>query len=203
MSAFIYIEGGAGGPKSKYLNIACQRAFHKLLDSMGFKDRKPHLVACGGRHQVYDRFCTKHKEASRDYVAMWIDSEDPMADPERAWQHLKEVKTVQAWQQPAGAEDDQVLFMTTCMETWIVADREGLRSHYRQGLQETALPSLHELEERPRHDVQDRLERATRQCRNQYAKGKRSFEVLAVLNPSALVPLPSYARALGILKKKL
>lgn len=27
------------------------------------------------------------------------------------------------WDPPTGATDNQVLLMTTCMETWIVADR--------------------------------------------------------------------------------
>ena len=83
VSACIYLEGGAKGPDSKFLTIACQQAFHKLLDSMGFTDRKPKLVACGGRGSVFERFCTAHKSGTCDYVAMWIDSEEPMADIEQ------------------------------------------------------------------------------------------------------------------------
>ena len=71
MSAYIYIEGGASGAGSKYLNIRCQEAFHKLLDSMEFTGRKPRLVACGGRSAVYDRFVIEHAQHTADYVAMW------------------------------------------------------------------------------------------------------------------------------------
>ena len=204
MSAYIYLEGGASGANSKELGIRCQQAFHTLLDRMGFKGRKPRLVACGGRRGVYDRFCTAHAAQAIDYVAMWIDSEEPMADTEEAWEHLQQVTTVPPWDKPLGAKAEQVLFMTTCMETWIVADRETLREHFKQALNEKQLPALHDLERRSRREVQDPLERATQDCKNAYAKGKRSFDVLAKLDPAVLKQhLPSFARIDRILKEKL
>ncbi len=204
MSAcIIYVEGGASGPHSKNLTIRCQQAFHSLLDSMGFKGRKPRLKACGGRGSVYEDFCVAHK-AGGGYVAMWIDSEEPMADLEKAWEHLAQVATVAAWNKPDGASDDQVLFMTTCMETWIVADRRALRDHYRRELNENPLPALAEIEARSRRSIQDALESATRNCRNAYAKGKRSFEILEKVKPDVLKRhLPSFARVVRILKDKL
>ncbi|MCL4203430.1 MAG: DUF4276 family protein [Pirellulaceae bacterium] len=203
MNAYIYIEGGASGPHSKNLTIRCQQAFHRLLDRMGFKGRMPRLKACGGRNAVYEDFCRAH-QGNAGYVAMWIDSEEPMADIEKAWKHLAEVTTVAAWKKPDGAADDQVLFMTTCMETWIVADRAALRAHYQQRLNENPLPHPNGLEARERHDVQDRLERATKDCQNAYAKGKRSFEILEKLDPTVLMQhLPSFGRVVRILKRKL
>lgn len=204
MNSYIYLEGGASGPNSKNLNIRCQQAFHTLLDRMGFKGRKPRLVACGGRGAVYERFCTEHQARGVGYVAKWIDSEEPLESIEHAWKHLVEVTTVAAWEKPDGAVDDQVLFMTVCMETWIVADRKALRVHYGHKLQENALPPLNQLEDKGRHDIQDRLERATRDCKNTYAKGKRSFNVLNELDPGVLKQhLPSFARVDRILKEKL
>lgn len=207
MRAVIYIEGGASGPNpdgssSKYLTTRCQQAFHKLLDAMEFKGRKPRLVACGGRGRVYDRFCTDHR-AGDGYIAMWIDSEEPMGNVESAWDHLGKVTTVSAWKKPEGAVDDQVLFMTTCMETWIVADRVALREHYKHQLNENPLPQVTGLEDKWRHDVQDRLVLASKDCPNGYAKGKRSFAILEKLNPAVLRDLPSFARVERILKKKL
>ena len=73
MNAYIYIEGGAKGAYSKNLNTRCQEAFHKLLGRMGFKGRKPRLVACGGRDDVYNRFVIEHSQKFADYVAMWIE----------------------------------------------------------------------------------------------------------------------------------
>ena len=85
-----------------------------------------------------------------------------------------------------GADDDQVLFMTTCMETWIVADRDGSKRHYGSKLLVSALPPLTGVEGVSRHTVQDKLAQATRKCPNAYAKGKRSFEILGKLAPAAL-----------------
>lgn len=83
MNAFIYIEGGASGPHSKSLTIRCQMAFHKLLSGTGFEGKMPRLKPCGGRDAVYKDFCTAQKADQAGYVAMWIDSEEPMADIEK------------------------------------------------------------------------------------------------------------------------
>jgi len=204
VNACIYLEGGAKGRDSKFLTIACQQAFHKLLEKMGFTGRKPKLVACGGRGAVFERFCTAHKARTCDYVAMWIDSEEPMANIGDAWKHLANVTTVPKWEQPGDATGDQVLFMTTCMETWIVADHETLGEHYGNELQNSALPSLSHLEHRSRDDVQDKLSWATRNCRNAYAKGQRSYLILGKLDPEALKQhLPSFGRVQRILNEKL
>ncbi len=204
VNACIYLEGGATGAHSKELSTRCQQAFHKLLDRMGFTGRKPRLVASGGRADVFDRFCTAYRNSDGGYVAMWIDSEEPIADIAQTWKHLAEVTTVARWEKPDGADDDQVLFMTTCMETWIVTDRETLRDHYGCQLQESALPSLNHLEAKGRHDVQNSLVHATRNCRNKYSKGKCSFVVLGQLDPLVLKQhLPSFDRVWRILNDVL
>lgn len=161
----------------------------------------PRLVACGGRDSAFDDFKIAHANKSNsDYVAMLIDSEDPLKDLD-AWNHLK---TRDGWGKPLGSENDQVLFMTTCMETWIVADRDALAKHYGDKLQESALPPLVNLESRYRHDIQNNLFHATRDCSNAYKKGKRSFDVLEKLSPDELeLYLPSFVRVKQILENRL
>lgn len=208
MSAILFIEGGASGANSKELTIRCQKAFHRLLERMDLdlQRRKPKLRACGGRDRVFRDFRTEMQAGDHDYIAMWIDSEEPMADIEQTWKHLARVTTVAPWKKPDGAMDDQVLFMTTCMETWIVADRAALREHYhpKQSLNESPLPSTTDLEARQRHEVQQALERATENCKNGYSKGRRSFEIFEKLDPAILKRhLPSFARVHRILKAKL
>jgi hypothetical protein len=202
VSATIYLEGGGSGPDSKDLHSRCREGFAKLLQKCGFKGRMPRLVACGSRGAAFEDFQTALAGRSGgNYLAIWIDSEDPVANLERTWEHLKRRD---GWPKPAGATDEQVLFMTTCMETMIVADHTALRDHYRAGLQQSALPPLIDLETRGRHEVQDQLAHATRHCSNAYAKGKRSFEVLAKLTPSTLTEhLPSFARTRRILDRQL
>ena len=198
MRAYIYIEGGGD---SKGLHVRCRQGFRQLLERCGFSGRMPRLVACGGRSAAYGDFKTAHESNKAEYVAMLIDSEKPVSNPEETWDHLR---NCDRWERPDGADDEQVLFMTTCMETWIVADRDTLRQHYGSSLQESALPSLISLEQGNRQDIQEGLKRATRNCSNAYQKGKRSFEILGKLEPETMVSnLPAFQRAKRILNEKL
>ncbi len=202
-SACIYIEGGARGADSKHVNIRCIEAFHKLLGRMEFSGRQPKLVASGGRAAVFRDFRSAHKATEADFIAMWIDSEEPISNINAAWAHLENVKTVTKWDRPDGALDEQVLFMTTCMETWILADRETMREHFRQGFNENQLPAMNAIEGRSRDDVQARLVSATKNCQNAYEKGKRSYVIVGKLNPDALRQLSSFSRVARILNKRL
>jgi hypothetical protein len=204
VSAHLYLEGGGNSKEEK---IRCREAFATLLKSQGFSGRMPRLTACGGRAAAFDDFQTAHTTAKPcHFIGLLIDSEDPLAMPknpqeQQTWEHLRQRDD---WAQPNGATDNQVLFMTTCMETWIAADRETLRAHYGQGLNENQLPPTTSLESRHRHTVQDSLEKATSACSNAYRKGKRSYEVLGKLKPDVLAALlPSFARAMAILEQKL
>ncbi len=198
MRAYIYIEGGGD---SKGLHVQCRQGFRQLLERCGFSGRMPRLVACGGRSAAYSDFKTAHESNKAEYVAMLIDSEKPVSNPEETWDHLR---NCDRWDRPDGADDEQVLFMTTCTETWIVADRDTLRQHYGSSLQESALPSLISLEQSNREDIQEGLERATRSCSNAYQKGKRSFEILGKLKPEVLESrLVAFERAKRILNEKL
>jgi len=132
---------------------------------------------------------------------MLIDSEEPVSDPDKTWDHLKDRDN---WEKPDGADDKQVLLMTTCMETWIVADRDTVRAHYGSSLQDSALPPLVNLEQINRKDIQDKLKHATSNCSNAYEKGKRSFEILGKLNAATLEKrLMAFKRMKEILKEKL
>ena len=199
MSARIYIEGGGD---SKGLHSRCREGFRKLFEKCGFRLRMPKLFASGSRGQAFKDFRTAHGQSqSADYVALLIDSETRLKSVEATWEHLA---ASDDWTRPPEACDDQVLFMTTCMETWIVADRKALADHYGHALQESGLPALADLEASPRNTVQESLAHATRACSNAYGKGKRSFAILAELDPGVLEGrLPSFHRARRILDGRL
>lgn len=200
MTVLIFLEGGAA--KSKDLKSRCHEGFAKLLEKSGYqRPTFPKLRACGSRSDVFKAFQAASRDRAADFVAMWIDSEDPLEDLVNTWRHLNKRD---GWVRPPGATEEQVLFMTTCMETIICADRKTLRTFYGAKLRESALPPVEALERRDRHDVQEKLERATRECSNAYAKGKRSFEVLGELDPATLRKrLPSFNRIRQILDTKL
>ena len=198
MNSHLYIEGA----ESKEDQIRCREGFRRILEKAGFTGRLPRLKACGSRNSTFDDFKTAHKIAKPgDFVAMLVDSEDPVTNVELTWGHLK---VRDNWDKPTDATDEQVFFMTTCMETWIVADRKTLEKHYGHQLQKTALPPSFNLESRGRAEVHDKLQHATRECSNAYRKGKRSFTVVGELNPTAIEALlPSFSRMKRILNDKL
>ncbi len=194
----LYVEGGED---SKELRARCREGFHKLLEKSGFAERLPRIVACGSRNDAFDAFEIAQLSGALDYAALLVDSEDPVADTEKPWEHLK---VSDNWVSPTGTTDDRVFIMTTCMETWIIADRESLKRHYRNCLQISSLPAATNHESRHRLEVQEALLRATRNCSNAYAKNKRSFDALANVNPEELRKhCPSFARMIRILEEKL
>lgn len=199
--AKIFVEGGGD---NKTLQTRCREGFKKLLENSGFAGRLPRIIACGSRNEAYDDFKTEHLAGRTSYVALLVDSEDPVADNEKPWDHLKKRD---GWDCPDGATDDQVFLMTTCMETWIVADRDGLRHFFERHkpcLRDAGLPSTVDLETKLRHPTQDALVIATQDCTNAYAKNKRSFEALANVGPAVLRRLlPAFARMERILQDKL
>jgi hypothetical protein len=197
--SILYVEGGGD---SKELHARCREGFRKLLESCGFAGRMPRIVACGGRAATFNDFKTALSRSDDfEFVAMLIDSEQSMSSIEATWRHLIEHE---GWQRPRTADDGQVLFMTTCMETWIVADRATLAKHFGSALRTSDLPPLQDLEVRDRQTIQESLEQATRTCSNAYRKGKRSFEVLGRLNPDVLeLHLPSFSRSRRILNERL
>ncbi len=199
MSARLYIEGGGDGKAGK---SRCREGFRKLLKKCDLRGRMPSLIACGSRYSAYDKFKSAQEHGpTKGYVALLIDSEEPLSNIDETWDHLMRRDR---WQRPRGAQDDQVLLMTTCMETWIAADYDALRTHFGQGIQRSALPPADDLERRPRDEVLAKLMHATRDCLAPYEKGAKSFVVLGKLNPATLDScLPSFQRARRILNTKL
>ncbi len=194
----LYVEGGG---ESKELQTRCREAFSKLLTEAGFEGRLPRIIASGSRNAAYEDFTTAHTSSNSAYVGLLVDSEDPVSDGEAPWEHLRRRD---GWERPKEADDTQVFLMTTCMETWIVADRTALQNHYSKCLQTSALPATTDLEARDRHTIQDALVHATRTCSNAYTKNKRSFVLLGSVRPSELqTRLPAFARMIRILDGKL
>ena len=201
MSARVYLEGGGNSREGK---VRCREGFRKLLEKCGFAGRMPALVACGSRNEAYDDFKTAHsKLSSGDFIGLLVDSENPVADIEKTWEHVRQ-RTGDNWSRPAGADDDQLMLMTTSMETWIVTDREALKSHFGPRLNESALPPIQNMEQRNRHAILNALQNASGDCPGPYAKGPKSFGLLSKLSPHVLEQhLPSFGRTRRILNSKL
>ena len=201
MSAEIFLEGGGN---RNFDRARCREGFRKLFEKCGFKGDKPKFVACGPRNKAYDDFKTAHSKASLgDFIGLLVDSEDPADDVEKTWQHVAQ-RPGDRWPKPNGADDEQLLLMTTSMETWIVTDRDTLIAHFGSSFKPSALPSVQAMEQRDRSAILDALEKASSDCPGPYRKGPKSFELLGKLNPAVLEQhLPSFARARRILDRNL
>ena len=197
MKMIIYLEGGAKGE----LNARCREGFRKLFEKCGLEGKMPALVACGSRSQAFKNFKTEVKKKSdKAFIVLLVDSEDPVKDIEKPWEHLRN-REGDKWEKPEGITDENVFLMTTCMETWIACDRDMLRKHYGSNFKESALPALPGIENKSRQNILKSLEKATNQ---KYSKGKHSFAILAKINPSTIQQyLPSFARMLRILREVL
>jgi Domain of unknown function (DUF4276) len=195
----IYVEGG--GDRSAQKSV-CRQAFSKLFEKMGYVNNMPRIMPRGGREIAFDDFTTSLGIANQDTeVYLLVDSEDTVTDIENPWGHLK---TRDDWDCPRGTDNDHVFLMTTSMETWLCADPESLKSHYKKGFAASKLPKHANPEQKPRDETLESLEKATKDCKNRYKKGVRSFEVLEVLNPDVLArKLPSFKRMKRILDREI
>ena len=188
--------------RDKSLHIRCRDGFAELLERCGLDRERFQVIPCGGRGEARNDFLIDHGAAAGEYyVALLIDSEESVSCINETWKHLE---TFFNWQHPQDAQDDQVLFMTRCMETWIAADRSILREHFGENLQVSALPERDDLEGVSPGMLKYRLRSATQDCPEPYSKGRNSFYVLGKLNPNTLEEwLPSFRRARLILRDKL
>lgn len=194
----IYVEGGA---KGKQARAKVREGFNAFFSKCGFEGTLPSVVPCGSRNDAFDGFHTEKSQTSGTNVCLLVDSEDPMENIEETWVHLKHRDN---WDRPDGAVNDDVLMMTTCMETWFVADRETLARVFGKDFSASSLPADTEQENRDRKVLLTGLKKATAKCSGPYEKGDKSFDVLSEIQPDTVIPkLPSLKRIVRILEERL
>jgi len=80
--------------------------------------------------------------------------------------------------------EDSVFWMVQIMEAWFLADVEGLKPYYGQGLHEVALRGNPKVEEIPKEDVYKRLRNATRATsKGAYDKTGHAPGLLRLIDP--------------------
>ncbi len=179
MTAVLYIEGGGD---NRRLGAQFREGWKSFFTAAGRGGRMPKVVRGGSRQQTFNRFATDVAGPSAGTVPLLlVDSEGPVAASHSVWQHLQ---GRDGWNKPAEAGNDQAFLMVQIMETWFLADRQGLRSYFGPLFAENALRQWPKLEDLSRGTVLASLDRATAQCPKPYAKGKASFELLAQIDPT-------------------
>jgi len=138
----IYHEG------DRKLKEGFRMFFAALFDGARLLRCRMNLIASGGEPvQDFKDALAKHPTA---WNILLKDSDGP--DDGRLFSALHLERSL----------EDSVFWMVQVMEAWFLADVEGLKRYYGQGLQEAALHGNPKVEEIPKEDVYKRLKDATR-----------------------------------------
>lgn len=195
----IFVEGGGD---VALLMTACRKGFSEFLRKAGLAGIMPRIVACGGRQNAYDAFCTamRHDEAAM----LLVDSEDAVnsgcqqGEPKewKPWLHLQS-RPGDKWRKPEKATDQDCHLMVQCMESWFVADMTALEEFFGRGFHAKAVPVAgNDIESIGKSKVYASLVAASRHCesKNAYAKGEHSFRILATISPDRVAAASPWAR---------
>ena len=190
MTATLYIEGGGEG---KDLRTRFRKGWRTFFDAAGVDDRTK-IVRGGGRQRTYDMFAVAVRDRRNDTLPLLlVDSEGAVRPRHSPWQHLL---ARDGWHKPDEADDDQAFLMVQFMETWFLADKDGLRRYFGQGFKDQAIKQWPNLEAVPKETVLNALAQATAACRKAYGKGRTSFELLECINPARVRAACPHANAL-------
>jgi hypothetical protein len=182
-SIAIYIEGGGDTAQTLTPFRAGMSAFLKpVVDVVRTKRIKWRVIPCGGRKAAYDAFVDALENEPEVFNVLLVDSEDPVAIATPPWAHLKQRKG-DAWNQPAGADDDRCQMMVACMEAWFLADPGSLQKHYGGNFDSGKLPPANSAESRTKAQIDDALKQATRRTKAQeYRKIRDGAKLLATVD---------------------
>lgn len=192
MKPKIYVEGGGNSS----LNRECREGFAKLFGKLGLSVQ---FVACGSRNEAFKDFKNAVLQSEDTWPILLVDSEEVVMLPTKR-EHL--TKRDATWQFPDSVAERQVQLMTTCMESWLICDKQTLKEYFGQCFKDTSLPSSHSIEEKDHHEVIEALKAATRDCGKDkgYDKGRHSFKILARLDPQKLMGLTYFDEAFKAIK---
>lgn len=190
----VYIEGEGGGRTSRkrnYLDGEFRRAWRQFLQPLvdHAKNMSFRCIAGRGGGSTTDRFATPLPDQNGALRILLIDSEGPVKDASKPWNALQQKR-------PTWADDRNCFLMVQCLETWLLADVNSLRTHYnshKKCFQDNQLKKWPNLEAVARKTLQGALEQATSRCTNPYGHADGNL-LIAIVDRKQLMKLPSVTR---------
>ncbi len=159
----IYIEGGGDTAQTlDPLRRGMSVFLKSVVDEVRRRRIRWRLIPCGPRGAAYDAFVDALRNEPEVFNVLLVDSEDPVAITVAPWDHLKN-RDGDKWDTPSGADNRQCQMMVACMEAWFLADPKGLKKHFGGNFDSGKLPPPNQAETRTKADINEALEKATRQ----------------------------------------
>lgn len=188
MSVRIYVEGGGN---NKDTLKRCNEGFARYCQKIAPANRRPRIVACGGRQQAFDKFQIAVRNSEPDEICvLLVDSEGPVHAA--AIQHLRERD---GWQFPA-LDRHRVFLMVQAMEAWFLADRATLAAFYNGGFLANSLPGNTNIESVEKDHLEPILKHASKPTatKGEYHKTKHGFALLELVEPDIVGKASSHAK---------
>ena len=196
----MYIEGGGRadpdpGQMSRTAMVddnaeAFRRGWQSFFNKAGADGQMLEIIVGGGQQEAFALFNSQlsryiGQEETEPKPLLLVDSEEPVADGHTVWNHLQ-TRNQHRFRQPTGADDQSAFMMVQAMETWFVADPPALQRFFGSSLDTSVLQSLPPLETILKGDALNTLQQATLRCGRHYSKGRRSYGLLAEIDPETV-----------------
>ena len=199
-SVVIYVEGGGSGDHSNALQAELRRGFSEFFAKTALgAQRRPRVVACGGREQAFDRFQTALTQGEN--ALLLVDSEAPVVAAAQlgrdscAWQPWLHLKQQSGWKRPAQAAELDAHLMVQCMEGWLLCDVPAVKTFFGQGFAD--VPIHKPVETLTKTELYPWLEKSTQGTpKGAFGKGAHSFKLLAVIDSAKVLQQSPWAQRL-------
>lgn len=200
MTYRLYIEGGGrADPEPGQMNRAAmvddnaeafRRGWQIFFNKAGVDGQMLEIAVGGGQQEAFALFDNQlnryagHEETEPKPVLL-VDSEEPVATGHTAWDHLQ-ARHQHRFARPADADDQSAFMMVQAMETWFLADPPALQRFFDFSLDTSVFQNSSPLEAILKEDALDMLRQATLRSRRHYSKGRRSYGILAEIDPQTV-----------------
>lgn len=174
----LYVEGDKSR-KKRDSDINLRKGFHtffkEVIDKARAKNIKWNTIPCGaGAVKAFKYAIGNNPEA---FNILLIDSEGPVSNSP------KEFITNKSRYNFNDVEESRFHLMIELMESWFVADKDGLSEFYGKGFRRSSLPRRKNVEKIPKSEVLSSIRNATKDSKKgKYHKTRHAPRILCDLN---------------------
>ena len=206
----LYIEGGGrADPDPAQISReamvddnaeAFRRGWQIFFNKASVDGHTLEIAVGGGQEEAFALFSSQlnryvEQEEPEPKPLLLVDSEEPVAPGHTVWDHLQS-RHQHRFAKPTDADGQSAFLMVQAMETWFVADPPALQRFFGSSLDTSVFQDLPPLETILKEDALDKLRQATLRCRQHYSKGRRSYGILAEIDPETVAAACPHARQL-------